>query len=486
MRSVSKRIVSLIVCTVLLAFSPLQVIAAPRRDPIGEEIKGDDFFYINHGDHIEITCTATGAGDALIIPEEIDGIPVTEIVEYAFSNSYFSQVIWSASIPVIPEGAFKGCSNLYTLILPGNVTKIERGAFSECGAFGDVFFDGDVAAWDEVRIGSGNADLQNANVHLEYAWTDETPEFIEGEDNWSFTNHDVGQYLLSSAFVDEITADYCSTYQEKVHRWSEQLKSEYLGACSGMAMISFLVSHGVLAPSDIYAGAETLYEIPLCPEVIEMITYYFKMSGGDSLILAATGEKAFYQNFDTLLEHVRNGVPAYFTYYADGGRHAVNIYGIEEGEWLYEGKTYTGRFLTYDNNRLGCTDEVCIYFTEDFEDLYVPYMGCEVYFSGYIAEPWYYIPYSLNTGVEYVSTYSLGDINRDNDVNAIDASEILIAAANVGAGLESGLNNGQVYAADVNSDGSFNAVDASIVLMYGAYKGAGGELSFQEYLSGRL
>ncbi len=80
---------------------------------------------------------------------------------------------------------------------------------------------------------------------------------------------------------------------------------------------------------------------------------------------------------------------------------------------------------------------------------------------------------------------TLGDLNSDGNVNAIDASNILIAAANAAAGLESGLSEEQIVCADVNGDGNFNAVDASIVLMYGAYKGAGGELSFQEYLSGR-
>ncbi len=482
MRSIKKSIVPLWICAMFLTMPSLQVTAGLRCDPIGEEIKDNDFFYINHGNYIEITCAATGAGDVLIIPEEINDLPVTKITEYAFANSYFSQVIWSSKIPVIPEGAFKGCSNLYTLILPGSVVEIEQGAFSECDKFGDLFFDGNAAAWDEVRINADNMGLDNANIHLEYAWTDETAVFTEGEDNWSFTNHDVGQYLLSSAFVDAITANYSQAYQEKVRRWSEQLKSEYLGACSGLAMISFLVSHGVLAPSDIYPGAETLYDIPLCPEVIEMITYYFNMSNKDGLILAATGEKAFYQNFNIFLENMRNGIPAYFTYYADGGRHAVNVYGIEKGEWLYQGKTYTGRFLSYDNNRLACTDEVCIYFTEDFDALYVPYMGCEVYFTGYITEPWYYTPYSLNMGMDYVSTYTSGDINTDNIVDAADAAAILTAAAATGSGNDTCLNNGRKSAADVNNDGTFNAIDATKILEYSAYSGSGGVLTFEQYL----
>jgi len=81
-----------------------------------------------------------------------------------------------------------------------------------------------------------------------------------------------------------------------------------------------------------------------------------------------------------------------------------------------------------------------------------------------------------------VSGVTLGDLNADGNVNAVDASEILIAAANAAAGLESGLSEEQIVCADVNGDGNFNAVDASIVLMYGAYKGAGGALTFTEFL----
>ncbi len=78
--------------------------------------------------------------------------------------------------------------------------------------------------------------------------------------------------------------------------------------------------------------------------------------------------------------------------------------------------------------------------------------------------------------------YSLGDLNADSNVNAVDASEILIAASNVGAGLESGLSEKQISCADVNGDGNFNALDASVVLQYAAYCGTGGALAFTEFL----
>ncbi len=469
-------------CTMLTSVLPMQVSAKPRVDPIGDEIELGDLFYLNHGDHIEITCTNPVAGEALVIPEEIDGLPVTAIAENAFEYASYTQIIWPTTIPVIPKGVFNNCQFLYTLILPDTVTEIEDGAFAECAAFGDIFYDGDAAAWDEVIIGGNNDALENANIHLEYTWTDEEVEFVEGEDNWSFSNRDLEGYLLTTEFVDRITEGFCSRYQEGVHAWSENLAAIYKGACGGMALVSFLVSHGVLDPSDIYEGAETLYEIPLCDESVQMITYYFEMTSRNELMDHVWNETYFNANFEAFTENLNNSVPAFFCYFLpERGMHAVVAYGIEEGEWTYGDTTYTGRFLIYDNNLIDCVDEGHLYFTENFEELYIPYWESIVYFSCYIMEPDYYFPYSLNMAVPYESTYALGDVNVDAAVDAADASELLIAAAASGSGASSGLNNGQKSAADVDADKAYNATDAALILEYAAYAGSGGTLTLEEY-----
>ena len=67
----------------------------------------------------------------------------------------------------------------------------------------------------------------------------------------------------------------------------------------------------------------------------------------------------------------------------------------------------------------------------------------------------------------------LGDVNEDSVVNASDAADILIAAAQIGAENTSSLTEMQTIAADVNDDKLINASDAAIVLIYAAYVGAG-------------
>lgn len=79
----------------------------------------------------------------------------------------------------------------------------------------------------------------------------------------------------------------------------------------------------------------------------------------------------------------------------------------------------------------------------------------------------------LEDVTEPIVTVTLGDLTGDHEVNSVDAAELLILAAQVGAG-ESGLLTPAVKAvADVNGDGDVNAVDAADILQYAATVGSG-------------
>ena len=66
----------------------------------------------------------------LVIPDVIDGIIVTAVAEYGFSNSYD---IVSIEIPVtvttINSGAFYYCTGMQSIAIPSSVKKIGDGAF---------------------------------------------------------------------------------------------------------------------------------------------------------------------------------------------------------------------------------------------------------------------------------------------------------------------------------------------------------------------
>ena len=72
-------------------------------------------------------------------------------------------------------------------------------------------------------------------------------------------------------------------------------------------------------------------------------------------------------------------------------------------------------------------------------------------------------------------------MNRDNLVDASDASEILVEYANTSTGGDSSFTGEQFRTADINSDGFVDSNDASGVLRYYAYVQTGGGLASDEF-----
>ena len=81
------------------------------------------------------------------------------------------------------------------------------------------------------------------------------------------------------------------------------------------------------------------------------------------------------------------------------------------------------------------------------------------------------------------AAYSLGDVNNDNVINAIDASNILSHYAMSSTSKGGSFTEAQIKAADVNGDGAVNSVDASNILACYAYNSTSNSkvLSFEEY-----
>lgn len=67
--------------------------------------------------------------------------------------------------------------------------------------------------------------------------------------------------------------------------------------------------------------------------------------------------------------------------------------------------------------------------------------------------------------------FMVGDMQSDGMIDTSDASEILIAIAEMGAGTDSRLTAMQLKEADVNGDGILSTSDASLILVYIAEAG---------------
>jgi hypothetical protein len=76
----------------------------------------------------------TGSSTDVIIPSKIEGLAVTEIASFTFSdNSMLTFIMISDSVTSIGDYAFSGCGNLQTVYIPANVTFIGDGILQDCG-----------------------------------------------------------------------------------------------------------------------------------------------------------------------------------------------------------------------------------------------------------------------------------------------------------------------------------------------------------------
>ena len=71
----------------------------------------------------------TGTDTVVVIPDKIDGLPVTEIAKGAFNNTSATSVTLPSSMTSIDKETFSGASNLTTVNLPSTITSIGAYAF---------------------------------------------------------------------------------------------------------------------------------------------------------------------------------------------------------------------------------------------------------------------------------------------------------------------------------------------------------------------
>ncbi len=134
---------ALTVCAMLMSTAAV-VPAAPDRMCItasadGEVTQGtyEGFDYSNHGDYIEITGCDSSVTE-LVIPCEIDGVPVTTIGAYAFAS----------------------CSGITYISLPSTLETVGEAAFENCFGIYDLYYNGTREMWNEVDIDAGGISFE--------------------------------------------------------------------------------------------------------------------------------------------------------------------------------------------------------------------------------------------------------------------------------------------------------------------------------------
>lgn len=92
----------------------------------------DGLVWVSNGTEVRINAYE-GSASEVVIPAEIDGVPVTMLHVGVFRDcKTVTRIFLPEGITVIPDEAFSGCSNLVSVNIPSTVTHIGHWAFKDC------------------------------------------------------------------------------------------------------------------------------------------------------------------------------------------------------------------------------------------------------------------------------------------------------------------------------------------------------------------
>ena len=140
----------------------------------------------------EVTITDyTGTDTDLVIPDRIEGYPVTEIASGAFS---YCDTLCAVTIPDtvtdVESWAFGGCRNLTTVTLCDKVSYISSSAFYECNV-------------KELIVAEGSQSITYDMVVSPYTLESVTiPATVTQIDTWAFSNC----YMLNAVHIQDLGA----------------------------------------------------------------------------------------------------------------------------------------------------------------------------------------------------------------------------------------------------------------------------------------
>jgi len=109
-----------------------------------------------------ITITGyTGSGGAVIIPDQISGLPVTGIGDWAFYSTGVINVTISDTVTNIGDGAFFDCESLTNIAIGANVASIGDWAFAFCSSLTNVNFRGNPPVLGGTNVFYGDSATVN-------------------------------------------------------------------------------------------------------------------------------------------------------------------------------------------------------------------------------------------------------------------------------------------------------------------------------------
>lgn len=449
------------------------------------------------------------------VPAEIDGVEVTEIGSSAFA---YCRDLTSVTLPEtiigIMDSAFDCCESLTTIQVPARTGVVYDDAFDGCDTL------------ESITVAAGSTSFKSVDgVLMEYDGST-IVRYPAGKADTAYTVPDGVTDFNYGAFED------CENLTEVTLPASFNTYNSYFQYCDALQSISVAESNpdfksvdGVLYSKDgsvLYCypadKADETYTIPAGTTKLAMDAFHGNMNiltvtAPDSL--REIGGYAFYDCMNlqsvTLPDSMDSiGSDAFSFCYDLTDIKLPSDVGYF-GSWMFCYCTSMTSIRLPENITeigagmfQGCSGLTSIEIPASISQIGMfAFESCtgltDVYFADSEAK-WNNIEIRDNNDAllnatkhfgasdtpdtpENPDSASLGDINGNGAVDAADAARILMAAAAMGSGADSGFTDAQKANADLNNDGIFDSIDASLILQYAAYTGSGGTMSLTDYLA---
>ncbi|WP_297961158.1 hypothetical protein [uncultured Ruminococcus sp.] len=202
----------------------------------------------------------------------------------------------------------------------------------------------------------------------------------------NYSHDDEGRPFNNDCYVDFL--HHCSLL-EAAYAPQETYRSVISsGSCMGISILEVLAHNGVIKPSDIQEGAETLSEITHNERSDRYITDYQSLQAYtllDSYEKYLLTSMTYEDQIDRLIEIAERCMndDKYFliTFRNQSRAHAICGIGIKDGSWTFNDTSYDKCILTLDSNERdkdnnnvagGFNNQRCIYINSETKQSYIP------------------------------------------------------------------------------------------------------------------
>lgn len=222
----------------------------------------EDLTYIIENDQVTITGCNTNATGELVIPDTIEGYPVTSIREEAFLNGVwgdyrFSSVVIPDSVTTIGFAAFSGCDKLTSVTLPQGLTTIDDATFQDCSSLTGITI-------PEAVTHIGWAAFSGCSQLSTVSFTGSAPTF-------ETTIEINGVEEVDDVIFHSVTATVY--YPANDPSWTEEVRQNYGGTLTWVSVCSHVPGDWVVKyePTTTSTGRQVRY-CTLCDEQVESET----------------------------------------------------------------------------------------------------------------------------------------------------------------------------------------------------------------------